>query len=163
MIKFAAALKRGTADAEAILRRFTSRGPKHPTYLAIKELGKAQKTIFLCGYLGDEAMRREVQAGLNVIENWNSATGFIHFGRGGELTTNDPEIQELTLLSHHLLQICLAYINTLLLQQVIQDPAWDSRLQTDDLRALTPLFYGHVNPYGDFKLDFQKRIAITQV
>lgn len=162
MIKFAAALKRGTADAEAILRRFTSHGPKHPTYLALKELGKVQKTIFLCGYLGNEAVRREVQAGLNVIENWNSATGFIHFGRGGELTTNDPEIQELTILSLHLLQICLVYINTLLLQQVIREQSWASRLQTEDLRALTPLFYGHVTPYGDFKLDFQKRIAITQ-
>lgn len=63
MIKFAAALQRGTADAEAILRRFTSLGPKHPTYRALKELGKVRKTIFLCDYLGDEAVRREVQAG----------------------------------------------------------------------------------------------------
>jgi TnpA family transposase len=162
IIKFAAALKRGTADAEAILRRFTGHGPKHPIYLALKELGKVQKTIFLCDYLNQETARREVQAGLNVIENWNSATGFIHFGQGGELTTNDPEIQELTVLSLHLLQISLVYINTLMLQQVIHDQAWGSRLQTDDLRALTPLFYGHINPYGDFKLDFQKRIAITQ-
>jgi hypothetical protein len=78
------------------------------------------------------------------------------------LATNDPEIQELTVLSLHLLQISLVYTNTLMLQQVIHDQAWGSRLQTDDLRALTPLFYAHVNPYGDFKLDFQKRIVITQ-
>ena len=99
---------------------------------------------------------------LNVIENWNSATSFIHTGRGGELTTNDPEVQELTILSLHLLQICLVYINTLMLQQVIKEQAWRPRLQAEDLRALTPLFYGHVNPYGEFKLDFQKRITITQ-
>jgi hypothetical protein len=45
---------------------------------------------------------------------------------------------------------------------VIREQAWAARLQTEDLRALTPLFYGHVNPYDDFNLDFQKRIAITQ-
>ena len=40
MVKFATALRLGTADAETILRRFT-RGTVHPTYKALGELGKA--------------------------------------------------------------------------------------------------------------------------
>jgi TnpA family transposase len=43
--------------------------------------GKIRKTIFLCHYLHNEAVRREVQAGLNIIENWNSANGFIFLGK----------------------------------------------------------------------------------
>ncbi len=58
-------------EAEAILRRFTRTGLQHPTYRAFLELGKAVKTIFLCRYLSSEALRREFQEGLNVIENWN--------------------------------------------------------------------------------------------
>jgi hypothetical protein len=28
-------------------------------------------------------------------------------------------------------------------------------LATEDFRALTPLFYGHINPYGAFELDLE--------
>src|SRR5712692_9292370 len=91
MIKFATALRLGTAETEEILRRFTRNGVQHPTYTALLELGKVQRTIFLCLYLQSEALRREIQEGLNVVENWNSATNFIHFGRHGEFSTNNLE------------------------------------------------------------------------
>jgi TnpA family transposase len=71
LVKFATALRLGTAETEAILRRFTRKGPKHPTYKALLELGKAVKTIFLCEFLHSLDLRREMQEGLNVIENWN--------------------------------------------------------------------------------------------
>ncbi len=51
MVKYATALRLRTAEAEAILRRFTRPGPQHPTHAALVELGRAVKTIFLCGYL----------------------------------------------------------------------------------------------------------------
>ena len=41
MIKYARALQLGTAEAEQILRRFNTKGPKHPTLQAIEELGRA--------------------------------------------------------------------------------------------------------------------------
>ena len=163
MIKYATALRLGTADAEAILRRFTRTNVQHPTYQALAELGKVRKTIFLCHYLHDEMVRREVHAGLNVIENWNSANGFILFGKGGELATNKREDQELAVLSLHLLQICMVYINTLMLQQVLAEPRWGERMGEEDRRGLTPLFYSHVNPYGEFKLDLEERLALQEV
>ena len=73
------------------MKRFTRNNLKHPTYLAFAELGKAIKTIFLCRYLHSEALRREIQEGLNVIETWNGANSFILYGKGGEIATNDLE------------------------------------------------------------------------
>src|SRR5262249_45720998 len=66
MMKYATALRLGTAETEAILRRFTRNNLQHPTYQALAELGKAAKTTFLCRYLHVEALRREIQEGLNV-------------------------------------------------------------------------------------------------
>jgi TnpA family transposase len=160
MARYATALVERTADAESILRRFTRSNVQHPTYRALAELGKAAKTIFLCDYLDAEALRREIHEGLNVIENWNSANSFIFFGKGGEIATNRVEDQEVSVLALHLLQSCLVYINTLMLQRVLEEPAWRTRMTAVDLRGLTPLVYGHVSPYGSFELRMNERIDI---
>lgn len=166
IIKYTTALRLGTAEPEAILRRFTRAGlshpiPSHPTYLAIAELGKAIKTIFLCRYLHDKSLRCEIHEGLNVVENWNSANGFIFYGDQGEFTTNRIEDQELGVLSLHLLQACLVYVNTLLIQEVLADPAWHDRMTVHDWRGLTPLIYHHVNPYGRIELDMERRLPLA--
>ena len=62
MIKYATALRLGTAETDAILKRFTRNNLKHPTYLALSELGKAIKTIFLCEYLNSEKLRMGIFA-----------------------------------------------------------------------------------------------------
>ena len=162
MIKYATALRLGTAEPEAILRRFTRSNVKHPTYQALGELGKVLKTIFLCQYLHSEALRREINEGLNVVENWNSANSFIFYGKSGEIATNQRLEQEIAVLSLHLLQVSLVYINTLMLQEVLSEPAWSKKLNNNDQRALTPLIYGHVNPYGTFQLDLNKRLKIDR-
>ena len=160
LVKYATALKRGTVDPETLLRRFTREGAQPPVYQALAELGKVRKTIFLCRYLASEALRREIHEGLNVVENWNSANGFIFFGRGGEVSSNRRDDQELSLLSLHLLQVSLVYINTLMVQQMLKSERWQNRLNAEDLRALTPLFYGHVTPYGTFDINLETRLAL---
>jgi TnpA family transposase len=160
MVKYATALRPGIAETESILRRFTRSNLQHPTYKALAELGKAMKTIFLCRYLHSLELRREINEGLNVVENWNSANNFILYGKGGEFATNRREDQEITMLSLHLLQLCLVYINTLMIQQVLHKPQWQARMHSEDLRALTPLIYSHVTPYGTFRLDMNERLVI---
>jgi TnpA family transposase len=162
MIKYATALRLGTAETEAILRRFTQTKLQHPTYRAFAELGRAVKTIFLCQYLRSEALRREIHEGLNVIENWNGANGFIYFGKSGDFATNRLDEQEVAALSLHLLQICLVYVNTLLIQRVLAEPQQFRQMKKEDLRALTPLIYSHVTPYGLFRLDLSERMQIEE-
>jgi TnpA family transposase len=142
-IQYATALRLGTADAETILKRFTRSNFQHPTYQALTELGQAVKTMFLCQYLHQDALRREIHDGLQVIENWNSANAFIFYGKGGEIASNRLEDQELAMLALQLLQMAMVYINTLMIQQVLTDDVWWTRMTPDDLRALTPLIYTH--------------------
>jgi TnpA family transposase len=160
MIKYATALRLGTADAETILKRFTRSNFQHPTYQALTELGQAVKTMFLCQYLREDALRREIHDGLQVIENWNSANAFIFYGKGGEMASNCLEDQELAMLALHLLQIAMVYINTLMIQQVLTDDVWWARMTPDDLRALTPLIYTPITPYGTFRLDMNERLPL---
>ncbi len=160
MIKYTTALRLGTAQTESILRRFTRNNVQHPTYKALAELGKAVKTIFLCRYLHSEDLRREIHEGLNVIEQWNGANDFVFFAKRGDLASNRHEDHEVSMLCLHLLQNCLVYINTLMMQHVLKQPHWEDRLTPVDLRAITPLIWEHVNPYGRFELDMTTRLAI---
>jgi len=161
MVKYATALRLGTAQTEAILKRFTRHNIHHPTYKAFSELGRAIKTIFLCRYLHDIDVRQEIFDGLQVIENWNSANGFIFYGNQGDIASNDVDAQEITILAMHLLQSSMTYINTLIVQQVLADPSWYNRFTDADWRGLTPLFYKHINPYGTFNLDMTSRIPLA--
>jgi len=131
MIKYTTALRLGMAETEAILRRFTKKNVQHPTYKAFAELGKAIKTFFLCCYLHSEELRRDRH-----------------------------EDHEISMLALHLIQNCMIYINTLMIQKVLAQPHWHGRLTPRDYAALTPLIWEHVNPYGLFDLDMTTRLAL---
>jgi hypothetical protein len=77
------------------------------------------------------------------------------------LTGADREHAEVSMLALHLLQSALVHVNTLLLQNVLDDPAWAGRLTAADRRALNPLFWSHVNPYGRFRLDMDTRLDLA--
>ncbi len=148
MIKYATAFRTGTASTEAILRRFMKANATHPTYQAMIELGRAQKTIFLARYLRSRALQREIHEGLNVVESWNRANAVIFYGKGGDLATNRRDEQEMSVLCLRILQAALVYVNMLMLQDLLAEPEWADVLTAEDQRGLTPLFWSHVLPYG---------------
>ncbi|CAM5539461.1 Tn3 family transposase (plasmid) [Streptomyces viridifaciens] len=159
VIKYATAIRTGTASTEAILSRFT-RAASHPAYQAMLEIGRAQKTIFVARYLRDRALQREIEEGLNVVEAWNRANAVIYYGKGGEISTNRREEVEMAALCLRILQASLVYVNTLMLQDVLAEPAWAELLGPADRRGLTPLFWSHVRPYGEVRLDLATRLAL---
>ncbi|MFI6122650.1 transposase [Streptomyces sp. NPDC051064] len=162
MIKYATAIRTRTASTEAILHRFT-RNASHPTYAAMLEVGRAQKTIFVARYLRLRDLQREIEEGLNVMESSNGANSVIAYGKGGEIASNRRDEQEMFVLCLRILQSALVYVNTLMLQDVLGEPEWADLLTPADQRGLTPLFWSHVRPYGEVNLDMGARLNLTAV
>ena len=162
MVKHAVALKIRTVEPEVMFRRLSANNKENPVYQAFLEVGKAARTIFLCRYLSSEELRIEINESLNTVERVNGLMEFIFYVKGGEISTNREQDQELSLLCLHLLQACMCYITTILIQTTLSDPKWTTVLTKEDMRALSPLFHGHINPYGLLFLDMNSRIEIEK-
>lgn len=161
MIRYATAIRTRTASTEAILRRFMRATSMHPTYEAMLEVGRAERTIFVARYLRDRNLQRDTNTGLNVVETWHGGSDVLFFGNGGQLTSNQREEQELSMLCLRILQSALVYVNTLMIQEVLDDPDWLDQLTPADRRGLTPLFWTHVSPYGEVRLNMNQRLPIA--
>ena len=96
------------------------------------------------------------------FERWNGVNDFIFYDKTGAMRSNRPEELELSMLCLHLLQNCMVYINTLIIQEVLSDRIWRNKLTIEDKRGLTPLIHAHINPYGLFPLDLNKRVIIER-
>jgi TnpA family transposase len=159
VIKYATSIKSNAASTAAILRRFHRTNMMHPAYQAMQEIGRAQRTIFVCRYLRDRELQREINAALNVAESWNAGNAVLHYGKGGDIPGNRRDEQELTVLCLRVLQASVSYLNTLLIQDVLDGGAL--KLAAEDQRAITPLFWSHIAPYGEVTLDMTRRISLS--
>jgi len=57
--------------------------------------------------------------------------------------------------------VMFMYIPAELLVHLCQDtPEWKNRLTDEDKRALCPLMFEHINPYGLFPLDLDTRLIL---
>lgn len=66
----------------------------------------------------------------------------------------------MTVLCLRILQAALVYVNTLLLQRRPRRDDWADIRTAEAQRGLTPLFWQHVLPYGEVKLDMTARLSI---
>lgn len=107
-------------------------------------------------------LQREIDEGLNVIESYNAANAILAYGDGGDIQTNRRDDQELFVLCLRILQAALVYINTLMLQDILTEPAWTQTLPPADRRGLTPMFWLHLRPYGEINLDMTTRLNLGQ-
>jgi len=105
--------------------------------------------------------QREINSSLNVVEGWHDVNDVILFGKSGEFASNQRDQQELTVLSLHLLQAALVYVNTLMIQDILAEPAWAERLTARDRRGLNPLFTSNMTPYGHIKLNMTSRLDLS--
>ena len=95
-----------------------------------------------------------------MVERWNGINSSIYFGKSGEMATNNLEDQEISVLSLHLLQLSLVYIDTLMIQQVLNEPEWLNCIRIETCAHLS-LPHSHINPYGVFNLDMKRRLPLN--
>jgi TnpA family transposase len=159
LVRLAASIKQGTVTASLILRKLGSYPRQNSLALALRELGRIERTLFTLHWLQDPALRRRVQIGLNKGEARNALARAVFFYRLGEIRDRSFENQRYRASGLNLVIAAISLWNTVYLERAIL--ALRQQQPVDDalLKHLSPLGWEHINLTGDYVWHANKRVA----
>jgi TnpA family transposase len=159
LVRLAASIKQGTVTASLILRKLGSYPRQNSLALALRELGRIERTLFTLHWLQDPALRRRVQVGLNKGEARNALARAVFFYRLGEIRDRSFENQRYRASGLNLVIAAISLWNTVYLERAIL--ALRQQQPVDDalLKHLSPLGWEHINLTGDYVWHANKRVA----
>ena len=93
LLRLAMSIKTGTVTASVILRKLAAYPRQNSLALALRELGKLERTFFTLQWLQDPELRRRSHVGLNKGEQQNALRRAVFFNRLGEIRDRSYENQ----------------------------------------------------------------------
>lgn len=119
IIQLATSIKLGTVTASLMLRKLGSYPRQNGLAVALRELGRIERTLFILDWLQSMELRRRVQAGLNKGEARNALARAIFFNRLGEIRDRSFEQQRYRASGLNLVTAAIVLWNTVYLEQAI--------------------------------------------
>lgn len=159
ILRLATSIKQGTVTASLMLRKLGSYPRQNGLAVALRELGRIERTLFILDWLQNIELRRRVHAGLNKGEARNALARAVFFNRLGEIRDRSFEQQRYRASGLNLVTAAIVLWNTVYLEQATQalrdtGKAIDDRL----LQYLSPLGWEHINLTGDYVWRQSRRV-----
>jgi TnpA family transposase len=152
ILRLAASIKYGTVSASLMLRKLGSYPRQNGLAVALRELGRIERTLFLLSWLQSAELRRRVHAGLNKGEARNALARAVFFCRQGEIRDRSFEQQRYRASGLALVTAAIALWNTVYIERAINASTHNGQLVDPDLfRYLSPLGWEHINLTGDYQ------------
>jgi TnpA family transposase len=119
--------------------------------VALRELGRIERSLFTLDWLQNVELRRRVHAGLNKGEARNALAGAVFFNRLGEMHDRSFENQRYRASGLTLVTAAIVLWNTVYLERAIQ-AIRDNGQPVDEnlLQHVSPLGWEHINLTGDY-------------
>jgi TnpA family transposase len=151
IMRLAASIKQGTVTASLMLRKLGSYPRQNGLAVALRELGRIERTLFILDWLQSVELRRRVHAGLNKGEARNALARAVFFNRLGEIRDRSFEQQRYRASGLNLLTAAIVLWNTVYLERVTNALHKHSQNIDDALfQYLSPLGWEHINLTGDY-------------
>jgi TnpA family transposase len=163
LLRLAMSIKTGTVTASGILRKLAAYPRQNGLALALRELGKLERTFFTLQWLQDPELRRRSHVGLNKGEQQNALRRAVFFNRLGEIRDRSYENQRHRASGLNLLVAAIILWNTTYLQRAI-DHLRDQGQHPEpgDLAHLSPLGWEHINLTGDYRWETSSSLGPDQ-
>src|ERR1700730_11907608 len=152
ILRLAASIKQGTVTASLMLRKLGSYPRQNGLAVALRELGRITRTLFILGWLQSVELRRRVHTGLNKGEARNALARAVFFYRLGEIRDRSFEQQQYRASGLTLATAAIALWNTVYLERATNALCENGHTPDPALRKhLSPLGWEHVNLTGDYQ------------
>ncbi|KVT55994.1 hypothetical protein WK55_18695 [Burkholderia ubonensis] len=150
-MRLATSIRQGTVTASLMLRKLGSYPRQNGLAVALREIGRIERTLFILDWLQHVELRRRVHVGLNKGEARNALARAVFFYRLGEIRDRSFEAQRYRASGLNLVTAAIVLWNTVYLERAVQAmPAKGIAFDAALLPYLSPLGWEHINLTGDY-------------
>jgi TnpA family transposase len=134
-----------------MLRKLGSYPRQNGLAVALRELGRIERSLFTLDWLQSVELRRRVQAGLNKGEARNALARAVFFNHLGEMRDRSFENQRYRASGLNLATAAIVLWNTVYLERAVRAIRKRGQAVEDTLlEHLSPLGWEHINLTGDY-------------
>ena len=127
--------------------------------LALRELGRLERTLFILEWLQSVDLRRRVNAGLNKGEARNALARAVFFNRLGEIRDQSFDQQCYRASGLNLVTAAIVRWNTVYMEKAVEELRRTGQLADENLlKHLSPLGWEHINLTGDYVWQQNKQV-----
>ncbi|MGA8761188.1 MAG: Tn3 family transposase [Stellaceae bacterium] len=160
VLRFATSVRTGAASASLLLKRLGAYPRQNGLALALREIGRIERTLFMLDWFELPALRRQATAELNKGEARNALARAVCFHRLGRLRDRVSEAQQHRASGLALVTAAIALWNTVYLGRALDDLRRGDEIIPDPLLAhLAPIGWQHINLTGDYLWDADTRLT----
>ena len=152
ILRSAATMVAGHMPPSQLLRKFAAFPRQHDLAIALREIGRIERTLFIIDWLLDADMQRRAQIGLNKGEAHHALKNALRIGRQGEIRDRTSEAQHYRMAGLNLLAAIIIYWNTDHLgRAVLQRKDAGLGCEPELLAHISPLGWAHILLTGEYR------------
>jgi len=160
VLRLATSVRTGTVSASLLLKRLGAYPRQNGLALALREIGRIERTLFMLDWLELPGLRRQATVELNKGEARNALARAVCFHRLGRLRDRAVEAQQYRASGLALVTAAIALWNTVYLDRALDDLRCSSEMIPEALLAhLAPIGWQHINLTGDYLWDVDVGLA----
>ena len=152
ILRSAATMAAGVMRPSQLLRKFAAWPRRHDLAVALREVGRVERTLFIIDWLLDGNMQRRAQIGLNKGEAHHALKSALRIGRQGEIRHRTTEGQHFRIGGLNLLTAIIIYWNTDHLGHAVAQRTRAGFSTPEDLLAhISPLGWAQILLTGEYR------------
>ena len=152
ILRIVGAIEGGAVVPSQLLRQLAAYPKRNAVAVALREIGRIERSIFMLTWLTDETLQRRQQAGLNKGEAHHALKSALCLNRRGEFRDRTADRQSIRAAGLNFLAAAVIHHNTAALGRVVADLVeQDAPPDPNLLGHVSPLPWEHILLTGEYR------------